>query len=244
MNGRRRTSTIWILTLVVVGAVATGCGQSVAGGGTPTKQPVSQTTPPSSPSANGGTNHPSTTKSSGTGKSGGGAVTGTGGQQTGKGVTVKVTSSPLVLSPVSQGSSASSFVPVSGSVQSILVPSGWQMQSNSVSSQATIVRMMSPTDPSQVINEVVQSSQRDLQGFYSQMPAGAAKWWTPGSVVRFTLQNPNSPYLDQGIAANLAGGGSIRVDIYLPSAQAAEASQILHSFVTQASTPTTSTSTG
>ena len=235
MNVSRRTSTIWILTLTIVGAVATGCGQSVAGGGTPTKQPVSQTNPPSS--SNGGTKQPSTTKSSGTGKS-------AGGQQTGKTVIVKVTASPLTLSPVSQGSSTSSFVPVSSSVKSILAPSGWQMQSNSVSSQATIVRMMSPTDPSQVINEVVQSSQRDLQGFYSQMPAGSAKWWTPGSVVRFTLKNPNSPYLDQGIAANLAGGGSIRVDIYMPSAQAAEASQILHSFVTQASAPSTSTSTG
>lgn len=244
MNGSRRTTAVWILTLALVGVAATGCGQNVAGGGTPKQQSISQTNPSSTPSG-GSKKHPQTSKTPAQGaQQAGGAAKGAGtGAQPIKTVTVKVTSSPLILTPVSQGSSTSSFVPVTSTVQSILVPIGWKMQSDAVGSQATIIRMMSPTDPSQVVNEVVQSSQRDLQGFYSQMAAGSAKWWTPGTVVRFTLKNPNSPYLDQGIAANLQGGGSIRVDIYLPSAQAAEASQILHSFLTQAPSPSTSTST-
>lgn len=249
MNGSRLTNAIWVMTLIVVGAVATGCGVNVAGGGTPKQQPVPQTNPsvPSSSSPAGGGNKQPASKTTATGagtKNGGSAAKNAGsGTNPTKPVTIKVTSSPLALLPVNQGGEGS-FVPVSNSVQSILAPAGWKVQSDSAGSQATIIRMMSPTDPSQVINEVVQDSQRDLQGFYSQMAAGSAKWWVTGKVVRFTIQNPNSPYLDQGIAANLQGGGSIRVDIYLPAAQSAEASQILHSFVTQALSPSSTSTTG
>jgi hypothetical protein len=46
----------------------------------------------------------------------------------------------------------------------------------------------------------------------------------------FQLKNPSNPYPDRGLLANIADRQSLRVDVYLPAADAAVALRILDSF--------------
>lgn len=259
---RIRAAHLGLLLVTAAGsALLYGCGQSGAGGGVAVPQPVTQSSPQTG--GKGGTGRPSgqtqpprkqggqTTGQSAQGSSnqtGGGAPPSSGSTQpTGQGagtssgqsknggstqtVTITVDQGALTGAPASSQAGGSNFVPATDAVTSVLIPKGWQQTEVGTG----IVRLINPADKAQVITEDVSSSPRDLQGFYANLAPGSASWWVQNQVVRFTIQNPNSPYLDQGIAANTASGGSIRVDVYLPASESGMADQILRSFVTQAS---------
>jgi hypothetical protein len=199
------------------------------------EQATGQSTQGSSTANSGGTqpNSGGSTQPAGGSTQSAGQSKGTGGGQNSgstQTVTITVNQGALTSAPASSQSGGGNFVPATGSVTSVLIPKGWKQ--TEVGSD--ILRLINPADQSQVITEDVSSSPRDLQGFYANLSPGSASWWVRNQVVRFTIQNPNSPYLDQGIAANTASGGSIRVDVYLPAAESGMADQILRSFVTQA----------
>lgn len=157
-------------------------------------------------------------------------------------VTINVGS--IALSPVSVGVTGANdvFVPVSQSIKTILLPTGWTLQSTSLGSGGTSLKLVNSADPSEMVSEVIMSSQRNLQAFYSAQPANSVSWLVANQVVRFTVSNPNNPYLQQGIQANISSGGSIGVNVYLPASQLATANRILDSFV--GLTPANSNSSG
>lgn len=138
----------------------------------------------------------------------------------------------LTLVPVSVNvnGTGTSFVPVSRSVQAVLLPSGWQLQSNSYGSTGTTMKWINTKDSSQYISEVIQSFSRNLNQFYASQ-GRAASWLVPNQVVEFRLTNPNNPNPDIGLIANTSNGGSIRLDVYLPSDESSQAIQIVKSFV-------------
>ncbi|MHB1628658.1 MAG: hypothetical protein ACYCVB_09875 [Bacilli bacterium] len=146
-------------------------------------------------------------------------------------VTINVGS--IALSPVSVGVTGANdvFVPVSQNIKTILLPTGWTLQSASLGSGGTSLKLVNSADPSEMVSEVIMSSQRNLQAFYSAQPANSVSWLVANQVVRFTVSNPNNPYLQQGIQANISSGGSIGVNVYLPASQLATANRILDSFV-------------
>lgn len=262
---RVRAAHLGLLLAVAAGsAVLYGCGQSTTGGGVPVSQPVThpgtstggnsgpgtpsgQTKPPakqgqttgktkqgqSNPNSGGSQTNPggeTTSASGGTQPSGQGTGSAQNSGST-KTVTITVDQGALTGAPASSQGGGSSFVPATASVSSVLIPKGWRQSVVGTN----VVRLINPADQAQAITEDVSSSARDLQGFYANLASGSASWWVQNQVVRFTIRNPNSPYLDQGIAANTANGGSIRVDVYLPASESGMADQILRSFVTQAS---------
>ncbi len=146
-------------------------------------------------------------------------------------VTINVGS--IVLSPVSVGVTGTNdvFVPVSQNVKTILLPTGWTLQSTSLGSGGTSLKLVSSADPSEMVSEVIMPSERNLQDFYSAQPSNSVRWLVTNQVVRFTVSNPNNPYLQQGILANISSGGSIGVNVYLPASELATANKILDSFV-------------
>ncbi len=148
--------------------------------------------------------------------------------------TVTVSGMTLTKLSVQRDGSSPSFIPSSIAVNFVWVPSGWAMQGLTSTPSGTVVSMRDPTDTSQVLREVVQSDKRDIQGFYDNMnavQANAAKWVVQGQSLIFTQANPSFPYEDRGLVANLATGGSIRVDLYVPDSFSSAADQILYSFL-------------
>lgn len=146
-------------------------------------------------------------------------------------VTINVGS--IVLSPVSVGVTGTNdvFVPVSQNVKTILLPTDWTLQSTSLGSGGTSLKLVNSADPSDMVSEVIMPSDRNLQAFYSAQPSNSVRWLVTNQVVRFTVSNPNNPYLQQGILANISSGGSIGVNVYLPASELATANKILDSFV-------------
>ncbi len=220
------------LLLVALSSIAlSGCGTSNSGGG-PVSQPIPQTksaSVQSSGTSTTGSNAPSTSKSSTTGKTS---------TNNPKGSTAQTSTTALALSSVSvsETGTGNTFVPVSSAVTSILLPSGWQLQTNSLGSGGTSLKLVNPSDPSDMISEVVMPSDRNLQSFYNSQSAGTAHWIVPNQILSYTQSNPVNPYQDRGIMANLSSGGSIRVDVYLPASDQSSAKQILNSFVGRSST--------
>lgn len=198
-----------------------------------TKQGTGQKTPTGKSQQGNGT--PSKGAANGKGSSNS-STTGTTGQQGSsspqkQSVTINVGS--IKLSSVSVGVTGTNdvFVPVSQSVKTILLPSGWTLQSTSLGSGGTSLKLVNSADPSEMVSEVIMSSNRDLQSFYSAQPTNSVRWLVTNQVVRFTVANPSNPYLQQGILANISSGGSIGVNVYLPAADLATANRILDSFV-------------
>lgn len=215
----------------------TGGGQSNSGGGTGTGSS-------SKGSTSSGSGKSTTASTSTTGKSGatsgstGTTATGTtqtGKTQTNKPVTVQVQGilPALVSTPVASSGADNGFVAVSSSIQSVLLPAGWTLSNYANGADGMTVRLTNPKDSSQTIVEDIQTSSRDIEGFYSGQAAGQVQWLIPKQVVQFTFQNPNNPNPDVGIIGNISSGGSIRLDLYLPSSEKGLETQIIHSFVSQ-----------
>lgn len=254
-----KTKSIGALTLLISLGLLTGCGNQVAGGGQPAPQPITTQTGGNlntNPASNGqggasgggnatGSGHPSGGKS-GTGKATGkptiggkkpnsGASGST--KQTSTGKTNQVTipvqgiSLNLLSTAVSQTGDGGSFVPVSTSIQQVLLPSGWSKQTQTNGSEGTTIRLINPQDNTQSIVEVVQTSARDIEGFYAGQSSGAVTWVVPKQIVEFTLQNPSNPNPDRGLLANVSTGGSIRLDIFLPASEDSVAQKIMDSFL-------------
>jgi hypothetical protein len=104
------------------------------------------------------------------------------------------------------------------------------MQTSSYASSGTTIKWINPKDPSQYVSESIQPFTRNLSDFYAAQ-SGAASWLVPNQVVEFHLSNPNNPNPDVGIMANNSSGGSIRLDVYLPSSQKDTVQKIINSFV-------------
>jgi len=200
---------------------------------TKTKQGTGQNTPAGKSQQGKGTLSKGTTngKSSTPSKTTG--TTSQSGSSSPKKQSVTINVGSIKLSPVSVGVTGTNdvFVPVSQSVKTILLPSGWTLQSTSLGSGGTSLKLVNSADPSEMVSEVIMSSNRDLQSFYSAQPTNSVRWLVTNQVVRFTVANPSNPYLQQGILANISSGGSIGVNVYLPAADLASANRILDSFV-------------
>ncbi|WP_153005101.1 hypothetical protein [Ferroacidibacillus organovorans] len=239
----------------------TGCGsQNAVGGGLPSPQPLPSstthsTTPstgttspqggtpstgstsPSSTTTPGSTSGTVTSGTTATGQPSGSTVTGASGSSvTGTSVTGSVTGSTtsgttLTTMQVGTGSS-NPFVPVSSQISDIYVPANWVLHTDSLGDGGNIYRLINPAQPAENLVEVVQSSARDLAGFMGQISQGGHAYYViPQQAIEYTIPNPNLPYEDRGIVANLSNGGSIRLDVYLPSSEKAVAQKIIESFI-------------
>ena len=244
MKSASRGLLLILSLLASVTVVGCGTGTSSASPG-PVSQPITIKPPHSTKQGTGqktptgknqqGNGTPSKGAANGKGSSNS-STTGTTGQQGSsspqkQSVTINVGS--IKLSSVSVGVTGTNdvFVPVSQSVKTILLPSGWTLQSTSLGSGGTSLKLVNSADPSEMVSEVIMSSNRDLQSFYSAQPTNSVRWLVTNQVVRFTVANPSNPYLQQGILANISSGGSIGVNVYLPAADLATANRILDSFV-------------
>ncbi len=148
--------------------------------------------------------------------------------------TATVSGMTLVKLSVQRDGSRTGFVPSSTTVDFVWVPSGWVMQAITSTPSGTVVSMRDARDTSQVLREVIQTDKRDIQGFYDNMnavQANAAEWVVQGQSLIFTQANPSFPYEDRGVVANLATGGSIRVDLYVPDSFSGAADKVLYSFL-------------
>ena len=260
--------TASMVVLIATSVILFGCGtQSSTGGGVPAPQPITQpstsSTGPSSGSpsstptakqgkvANSGTGNGNLNSSSGSGSHLTGSKQGTSsgttrvgnsqGGASGSSAPTSTAISGFVLTTVSvaRDGTSSSFVPLSSAVTSIWIPSGWTMQAVTSTPNGTVISMHDPSDSSQLLREVVQTSKRDLQGFYDNMNTvqpNAAQWIVQGQSLQFTQDNPSFLYRDRGIVANNSTGGSIRVDLYVPNSDASAADKILYSFLGASST--------
>ncbi|PWI58923.1 hypothetical protein [Sulfoacidibacillus thermotolerans] len=224
---KRDSKALAILFVTVTTVLLTGCGTSSGGGG-PVSQPLSDsqtTVTTTAASSNSASSASSTSKSPG-------STTSKGTNSTGASTPTQGTGTPVLTAvKVNETGTGNTFVPVSASVSSILLPSGWQLQTASLGSGGTSLKLVNPADSSQMISEVVMPSDRNLQSFYNSQSSSTVHWIVPGQILSYTQSNPDNPYSDRGIMANLSSGGSIRVDVYLPSAEQKAAEQILNSFV-------------
>lgn len=219
--------------LVALGSLlASGCGAQSVGSPspqvqnpqpTPSKSNTETRKNQSNPKANTGS------KGTSTGKK---PSSGGGGSSPGSSVTIKVGSQQFAIAPAAVGvtGTSSTFVPLSASQKTVLLPVGWTLSTASLGGGATGIRLVNPHDASQMISEVVRPSSMNLQSFYASRAPGTASWLIQNQVIEFTLDNPNLPYPDRGIVANTSQGGSIRVDVYLPNGEKSAAQQILNSF--------------
>lgn len=201
---------------------ATKTGQGTAGGQAKTAGSKSAATG----SSTGNTSPSGTTGTTTTGQN----------AKNNKPVTVAVQgSTQLVATTVSDNGSGGTFIPVSSSITTVLLPANWTLETMQDGSEGTTIRLTNPKDSTQSIVELVQTSARNLTSFYNGQSAGAVHWIVPQQVAGYTFTNPQNPNPDRGIMANLSSGGSIRLDIYLPEAQKATAQQIINSFIHQSS---------
>ncbi len=244
--------------ILVATGMLYGCGTTaVPGGGQAVVQPIVQPSgtinnnklpKTSKPGSTGTTKTPSTT-GTGTGSDAGtgtspnknGNVSGsTGANQAPPSGHAKPPSASsgisLARTAVGQTGATSQFVAVLQSIKTVLLPTGWTMSTNSLGDGSLTVRLVNPKDQSQEIVEMVENQSRDIVGCYSQLPQGAGSYVAPQRIVRFTLSNPSHPYPDNGIVANLPTGGSIRVDVFLPSSEHSTINDILNSFTGTGST--------
>jgi len=233
-----KTKSIGALTLLISFGLLTGCGNQVSNGGQPAPQPITTQTGGNlntNPASNGQGGGSGVAGATGNGHPSGGTSGSTKPTSTGKTnhVTIPVQGIPLTLQSheVSQTGDGGSFVPVSTSIQQVLLPSGWSKQTQTNGSEGTTIRLINPQDSTQSIVEVVQTSARDIEGFYAGQSSGAVTWVVPKQIVEFTLQNPSNPNPDRGLLANVSSGGSIRLDIFLPASEDAVAQKIMDSFL-------------
>ncbi len=239
-----RTQYIIIGGVLLSALLLAGCGVNSTSGSGPVTQPITQ---PTTTTTN---NHHNTGKTGKNQPSSKGQQGSTSNNNTGSGNSSKGNASgsqtkppssstssiggsggvSLTSIPVSASGTGSTFVPVSQSVTSVQLPSGWSMQTSSYASTGTTVKWINPKDPTQYVSESIQPFARNLSDFYAAQ-SGAASWLVQNQVVEFHLTNPNNPNPDVGIMANNSSGGSIRVDVYLPSSQKNTAQNIINSFV-------------
>lgn len=224
----RNIKKLSFLVIALSSIALSGCGTSGGGSG-PVSQPIAQ------PSSVGSSSQPAsnsakTTTSKTTSKT---TVTNKTKKSNTATTSSVTTTTSLALSPVtvSETGTGSSFVPVSSTISSILLPAGWQMQTMSLGSGGTSIKLTNPTDSAQMISEVIMPSDRNLQSFYNAQSTGTVHWIVPNQILSYTQSNPNNPYQDRGIEANLSSGGSVRVDVYLPSSEQSSATKILNSFI-------------
>ncbi len=240
---RVRTQYIIIGGVLLSALLLAGCETNTTSGSGPVSQPITQ--PTTSNNNNQNNNQSGQTKPSTKGQQGSATNNHTGKGKNGKGSTsgnsstsstsvptqVGSSSGPSLVSiPVSATGTGSTFVPVAQSVTSVQLPSGWSMQTSSYASSGTTIKWINPKDPSQYVSESIQPFTRNLSDFYAAQ-SGAASWLVPNQVVEFHLSNPNNPNPDVGIMANNSSGGSIRLDVYLPSSQKDTVQKIINSFV-------------
>lgn len=222
------------IAMVVLGSgMVVGCGGNSVGSATPpgtNPQNGTSTSPPAKSTTSTSKNQPSTkSKQTGsTSKSGKSSTSSPSAPP--RTVTIKVGSETLAPAAVSVTGTSSTFVPLSSTQKTVLLPIGWTLSSSSLGGGATQIKLVNPKDGSQMVSEVVRPSSMNLQGFYAARSPGTATWMIKGQAIEFGLNNPNLPYLDRGIVANTSGGGSIRVDVYLPQSEKLVARQILDSF--------------
>ncbi len=235
---------VWVRNSLIGGVllssfVFAGCGNTTTSGSGPVTQPIQQqptTKDNQHHQGQPGKSNTSTSKSA-TGSTGGnnaktGSTPSTGTTPT-KTVTIHVGNaqgSTLSSVPVKVNGTGDAFVPVSHSVTAVQLPVGWTLQSNTYASTGTTIKWINPKDPSQYISESVQPFTRSLSNFYAAQ-SGLASWLIPNQVVEYTLSNPNNPNPDIGIMANNSNGGSIRLDVYLPTNEKNISQQIINSFV-------------
>lgn len=212
-------------------------GTTLAQGGAPT---TGSTSPSSTTTTSGTTSGTSvttgTTTTTGTiasGQPSGSTVPGTSGSSVGTGTVAGSSTSGTTLTTMQVGAGSSNpFVPVSSQISDIYVPANWVLHTDSLGEGGNIYRLINSAQPAEHLVEVVQSSARDLAGFMSQISQGAnAHYVIPQQVIEYAIPNPNLPYEDRGIVANLSNGGSIRLDVYLPSNEQAVAKKIIASFI-------------
>ena len=232
-----------------------GCGTSSSGsssGGTPVAQPIVQNSGSGTSSGNSSSGSgtsttsssssstkPSGTSSSTSGKSKSATSSSSKSSSTSSSVSASASSITLIARQVSTSQPPASFIAISPSIQTVQVPSGWVLDSVTSLTDGTVVSMSNPADASQILRETIQTTSRDLTGFYNNVntvQANSASWIVQGKSAYFSISNPNSSYQDRGIVANMPSGGSIRVDLYVPDALKAFAKTILYSFV--GTTPT------
>jgi hypothetical protein len=215
---------LWIsfATLVAGGLVVTGCGTQAPAKATPPKVPTSVYT----------TTHTNKTKTvSNKVKKPSTGSSSTAAKKPAKTVTTVVSAAglPLVATAASASPASGTWVGATSSVSSVLLPKGWTLHSSSANG-STYLRLNDPADPNAYVVEAITPFTRDLKGFYATFPAGAASYAIAGKAILFQLKNPSNPYPDRGLLANIADGQSLRVDVYLPAADAAVALRILDSF--------------
>ena len=177
---RVRTQYIIIGGVLLSALLLAGCETNTTSGSGPVSQPITQPTTTNKNNQN--NNQSSPTKSPTNGQQGSSTNNHTDKNNTGKGSTggkssissttvptqVGNSSGPSLISvSVSANGTGSTFVPVSQSVTSVQLPSGWSMQTSSYASSGTTIKWINPKDPSQYVSESIQPFTRNLSDFYA-----------------------------------------------------------------------------